>query len=136
METILLISSLVLWVVVLFLAFLLLGTLRAMGLLSWRLEQLEATTPKRLNRDGLKVGKKAPDFTLPGAAGGEVSLHDFAGRKVLLVFTQAGCSHCNSIVPELNRSSAAATLRSSWSTTALRRQPANGPARSALASPC
>src|SRR5262249_40869556 len=101
--TILLISSLVLWAVVLFLAFLLFGTLRAMGLLSWRLEQLEATTPKRLNRDGLKVGKKAPDFTLSAAAGGEVSLHDFPSREMLLGFTQPGCSHCNTIVPELNR---------------------------------
>jgi methylamine dehydrogenase accessory protein MauD len=93
----------ILWVVVLFLGFLLLGTLRSLGLLSWRLEQLEATTPKRLGRDGLKPGKKAPDFTLPSANGKEISLHDFAGRKVLLVFTQSGCSPCRTIVPELNR---------------------------------
>jgi methylamine dehydrogenase accessory protein MauD len=93
----------ILWAVVLFLGFLLLGTLRSLGLLSWRLEQLEATTPKRLGRDGLKPGKKAPDFTLPSADGKEVSLHDFAGRKVLLVFTQSGCSPCKAIIPELNR---------------------------------
>jgi methylamine dehydrogenase accessory protein MauD len=93
----------ILWAVVLFLGFLLLGTLRSLGLLSWRLEQLEATTPKRLGRDGLKPGKKAPDFTLPSANGKEISLHDFAGRKVLLVFTQSGCSPCKTIVPELNR---------------------------------
>jgi len=100
-----------------FLGFLLLGALRALGLLSWRLEQLEATTPKRLGRDGLKLGKKAPDFTLPcmtfrplsslsalnGESAMEVSLHDFAGRKVLLVFTQSGCSPCKAVVPELNR---------------------------------
>src|SRR5438105_14591379 len=59
------IGFVILWLVVLLLAFLLLGALRALGLLSWRLEQLEATTPKRLGRDGLKPGKKAPDFTLP-----------------------------------------------------------------------
>lgn len=93
----------ILWAVVLFLGFLLLGTLRSLGLLSWRLEQLEATTPKRLGRDGLKLGKKAPDFTLPSADGIELSLHDFAGRKVLLVFTQPGCSPCKAIIPELNR---------------------------------
>jgi methylamine dehydrogenase accessory protein MauD len=92
-----------LWAAVLFLGFLLLGTLRSLGLLSWRLEQLEATTPKRLGRDGLKPGKKAPAFTLPSADGKEVSLHDFAGRKVLLVFTQSGCSPCKAIIPELNR---------------------------------
>jgi methylamine dehydrogenase accessory protein MauD len=93
----------ILWAVVLFLGFSLLGTLRSLGLLSWRLEQLEATTPKRLGRDGLKPGKKAPDFTLPSADGTEISLHDFAGRKVLLVFTQSGCSPCKAIIPELNR---------------------------------
>jgi methylamine dehydrogenase accessory protein MauD len=97
------VSLVTLWAVVLFLGFLLLGTLRALGLLSWRLEQLEATTPKRLGRDGLKPGKKAPDFTLPSAAGDEISLHDFAGRRVLLVFTQSGCSPCKAVVPELNR---------------------------------
>jgi methylamine dehydrogenase accessory protein MauD len=103
MTTLLLISSIALWLAGLFLAFLLLGALRSLGLLRWRLEQLEATTPKRLGRDGLKRGKKAPDFTLPTVTGPEVSLHDFAGRRVLLVFTQAGCSPCQAIVPELNR---------------------------------
>src|SRR5713101_7394309 len=120
METIWLVAFLILRAIVLFLGFLLVGTLRALGLLTWRLEQLEATTPKRLGRDGLKPGKKAPDFTLPCANVGRVfnpsrrienpsydgttlSLHDFAGRKVLLVFTQSGCSPCQKIVPELNR---------------------------------
>jgi methylamine dehydrogenase accessory protein MauD len=103
METIWLVAFLALWAVVLFVGFLLLGALRALGVLSWRLEQLEATTPRRLGRDGLKPGKRAPDFTLPSADGKEVALHDFAGRKVLLVFTQSGCSPCQKIVPELNR---------------------------------
>jgi methylamine dehydrogenase accessory protein MauD len=103
MTTVLLISSAALWLVSLLLGFLLLGTLQNLALLRWRLEQLEATTPRRIGRDGLKCGKKAPDFTLPSAAGAEVSLHDFAGRRVLLVFTQSGCSPCHAIVPELHR---------------------------------
>jgi methylamine dehydrogenase accessory protein MauD len=103
MSVFLLVAIFVLWTVVLFLCFLLLGTLRSLGLLSWRLEQLEATMPKRLGRDGLKPGKKAPDFTLPNTEGKEVALHDFAGCKVLLVFTQSGCSPCKMIVPELNQ---------------------------------
>src|SRR5262249_35647538 len=103
MDAIALVANLVLWVVVLLLGFLLLGTLRALGLLRWRLEQLEATTPSRLGRSGLKPGKKAPDFTLPSVAGPEVALHDFAGRKVLLVFTQTGCGPCHKVMPELNR---------------------------------
>ena len=98
-----LVSYVFLWLVVLSLAFLLLGALRALGLLRWRLEQLEATTPSRLGRGGLKPGKRAPDFTLPCVAGGEVSLHDFAGRRVFLVFTQSGCKPCHKVAPELNR---------------------------------
>jgi methylamine dehydrogenase accessory protein MauD len=91
------------WLVVLSLAFLLLGSLRAIGLLRWRLEQLEATTPRRIRRGGLNVGKRAPDFTLTNIAGGELALHDFAGRKVLLVFMQPGCGPCHRVTPELNR---------------------------------
>jgi peroxiredoxin len=40
-----------------------------------------------------------------------VSLHDFAGRKVLLVFTQAGCGPCTVIVPELNKLHAKGEVR-------------------------
>jgi methylamine dehydrogenase accessory protein MauD len=96
-------SYLVLWLLVLFLGFLLLGALRALGLLRWRLEQLEATTPSRTGRGGLRPGKRAPDFTLPCVTGGEVSLRDFAGRRLLLVFTQSGCKPCHKVAPELNR---------------------------------
>src|SRR4051794_8041288 len=99
----LVLSQVLLWAMVLALGFLLLGTLRALGLLRWRLEQLEATTPHHTGRSGLKPGKKAPDFTLPSVTGAEVALSGFAGRKVLLVFTQAGCAPCRHILPELNR---------------------------------
>jgi methylamine dehydrogenase accessory protein MauD len=98
-----LIPFIVLCIMVLAVAFLLLGTLRSLGLVSWRLEQLEATMPRRLGRDGLRPGKKAPEFTLPGVEGRDISLHDFSGRRVLLVFTQSGCSPCQKIIPELNR---------------------------------
>lgn len=101
LDIILFVSYAVLWLVVLFLSFLLLGTLRVIGLLKWRLVQMEATTPSRMNRNGLKPGKMAPDFTLPSVAGADVSLRDFAGRKVLLVFTQSGCGPCHAIMPEL-----------------------------------
>lgn len=103
MTTALLIATCILGLGVLVLGFLLLGALRALGLLGWRLAELEATTPRRIGRDGLKPGRRAPDFTRPGADGREVSLRDFAGREVLLVFTQSGCSPCQKLVPELNR---------------------------------
>jgi methylamine dehydrogenase accessory protein MauD len=96
-------SYIALWVFVILLGFLLLGALRALGVQGWRLQQLEATTPSRVGRNGLKPGKTAPDFALPDATGGEVALRNFAGRKVLLVFTQSGCGPCHRIMPELNR---------------------------------
>ncbi|QDV32362.1 peroxiredoxin family protein [Tautonia plasticadhaerens] len=96
-------SVIALWAAVLLIAFLLLGVLRSLGLLRWRLDQLETVTPSRIGRDGLKLGAKAPDFTLVGHDGASRSLRDLAGRRVLLVFTQSGCGPCGAIVPELNR---------------------------------
>jgi methylamine dehydrogenase accessory protein MauD len=103
MEIVWLVATLLLWGIVAVHGFLLWGALRALALLRWRLEQLEATTPSRTSRSGLRLGKQAPDFTLPSITGPDVALHDFAGRKVLLVFMQVGCSPCRQIVPELNR---------------------------------
>ncbi len=97
-----LISYAVLWLVVGALTFLLLGTLRAHSILSWKLEELEMTTPNRVGRTGLKPGTPAPDFTLPKVGGGEASLRDFAGRPLLLVFVQAGCGPCHAMAPVLN----------------------------------
>ena len=102
MNAALLALNLVLLVAVVGLAFLVLGALRALGVLNWRLDQLEAMRPSRIGREGLKIGRKAPDFTLPSASGGEITLHEFAGRKLLLVFSQSGCGPCAEIVPELN----------------------------------
>ncbi len=97
------VAHLSLWLVLLFLAFVLWGALRALALLRWRLEELEAITPKRIGRSGLRPGKKAPDFKLPALSGGEVTLRHFANRRLLLVFMQPGCGPCQQISPELNR---------------------------------
>ncbi|GAB4435008.1 MAG: hypothetical protein Kow00120_01660 [Anaerolineae bacterium] len=35
---------------------------------------------------GIEVGATAPDFTLPSATGGEVSLADYAGRQPVLLY--------------------------------------------------
>lgn len=103
MNTVLLVSNIISWALVLTLGFLVLGTLRALGVLTWRVDQLGMVQPSRIGRDGLKIGKPAPDFTLPSSVNSETSLHDFTGRKVLLVFTQSGCGPCRTIIPELNR---------------------------------
>ena len=89
MWTLFLISYVLLWLALIAVAFLLLGTLRSLGLLQWQLDQLEATRPSRINREGLKAGTRAPDFTLPNALGGEVSLSDYAGEPVFLFFHMA-----------------------------------------------
>jgi methylamine dehydrogenase accessory protein MauD len=103
MNVFLLASSALLWLAVLCLGFLLLGVLRALALLRWRLEQFQATTPARKGRGGLKLGKAAPAFTLPRVGGDDVSLAEYAGRRVLLVFVQTGCRPCHAVAPELNR---------------------------------
>jgi methylamine dehydrogenase accessory protein MauD len=103
MNNFVLIANLALWAVVLFLGVLLLGALRAVALLRWQVAQLEATMPTRVGRNGLRPGKKAPEFTLPCTPTGEVTMQHYAGRKLLLAFMQPGCGPCHGIVPELNR---------------------------------
>ena len=55
----------------------------------------------RLNRKGLKAGEAAPDFRLPRIDGGELSLEDFRGRRVLLVFSDPHCGPCAELAPHL-----------------------------------
>jgi methylamine dehydrogenase accessory protein MauD len=88
---------------VLCLAFLMLGLLRKVQVLDWHYEQLHTTTPRRIGRDGVLPGKTAPDFTLPSLDGGKRSLSDFAGHRILLVFTQQGCGPCHQLLPVLPR---------------------------------
>jgi peroxiredoxin len=51
----------------------------------------------------LKAGTRAPDFRLPRLAGGELSLGELRGRRVLLVFSSPHCGPCNTVAPELQR---------------------------------
>jgi methylamine dehydrogenase accessory protein MauD len=103
MNTVLIVSNIALWGVVIAIAFLLLGTLRSLGLLQWQLDQVHATRPSRINREGLKPGRRAPDFTLPRVDGGETSLKEYGGKRVLLVFVQPNCGPCHEVVPALSR---------------------------------
>ena len=43
---------------------------------------------------GLRIGDKAPDFTLKNLQGVSVSLHQFLGRPVLLHFWAVDCTSC------------------------------------------
>jgi peroxiredoxin len=55
----------------------------------------------RLNRKGLKAGEVAPAFRLPRLDGGELSLGEFRGRRVLLVFSDPHCGPCAELAPRL-----------------------------------
>jgi peroxiredoxin len=55
----------------------------------------------RLNRSGLKAGAVAPEFRLPRVGGGELSLADLRGRRVLLVFSDPNCGPCDELAPRL-----------------------------------
>jgi peroxiredoxin len=95
-----LLAHLLLGSVALGLAFLLLGALRALRAWGWRLEQLEVALSGRL---GLPPGTRAPAFALPSVQGARVALKGFAGRRVLLVFTQCSRHPWQELLGELNR---------------------------------
>jgi peroxiredoxin len=92
-------------------------TLLRVGALEADIERLvvaaEAPSPKvggdrslarsRINRNGLRPGTIAPAFTLPRLDGGELSLSEYAGRRVLLVFSDPDCGPCDLLAPKLER---------------------------------
>jgi peroxiredoxin len=49
----------------------------------------------KIKRDGLRPGTPAPDFTLPRLDGGELTLTELRGQRVLLVFSSPHCPPCN-----------------------------------------
>jgi peroxiredoxin len=75
-----------------------------------RLDDLEqrqggskALTNSRIERDGIKAGTPAPHFELPDIYGRRVSLAEFRGRQVFLVFTDPECGPCDEVAPYLVR---------------------------------
>jgi len=59
-------------------------------------------TNSRINRDGLRPGVTAPAFSLPTVDGRTVALADYAGRRVLLVFSDPDCAPCMELLPRLD----------------------------------
>lgn len=57
----------------------------------------------RIERDGLKPGTPAPTFSLPDLYGHTVSLEQYRGRRVVLVFSDPQCGPCNALFPDLVR---------------------------------
>jgi peroxiredoxin len=68
----------------------------------------------KIRRDGLEPGTAAPDFTLPCVDGGELSLSQFRGRRVLLIFSDPHCSPCDELLPELERLARASGRVEEW----------------------
>ena len=48
-----------------------------------------------------QVGDKAPDFTLESIEGESISISDFRGQPVLIVFTSVKCKECEQQMPYL-----------------------------------
>jgi peroxiredoxin len=48
-----------------------------------------------------QIGDKAPAFTLESIEGENVSLNDYQGKTVLIVFTSVNCKECESQMPYL-----------------------------------
>lgn len=57
----------------------------------------------RIARDGLTQGTPAPAFHLPRPDNGELSLEQYRGQKVLLVFSDPECGPCNLLAPQLEK---------------------------------
>jgi peroxiredoxin len=55
----------------------------------------------KLERSGLKAGTPAPRFSLPDIYGRTVSLDEYRGKRVLLVFSDPQCGPCERLAPYL-----------------------------------
>ncbi len=55
----------------------------------------------KIIRDGLKAGTRAPEFTLPQVDGAELSLKQYLGQRLLLVFSDPACGPCQQLAPKL-----------------------------------
>jgi peroxiredoxin len=98
-------------------AWLLIQLLGQSGRVLLRLDNLEArlagrpmpaivpATPAPLPELGLPLGAPAPAFSLASLRGEALTLDDLrgAGKPVLLLFSDPGCSPCNALLPEVGR---------------------------------
>src|SRR5437660_6127716 len=65
---------------------------------------MKPLSQSRIERNGLKPGSIAPDFTLPDIYGGSVALEQYRGQRILLVFSDPHCGPCNDVAQQLVRS--------------------------------
>ena len=92
METALIVSSVLLWVIVLCNIVLTLALVR----------RLNATPRhKPLSLEMPAAGQPAPDFHAQTGDGETVTLSTFAGRKVAFIFISTNCTPCRQLLPRL-----------------------------------
>jgi peroxiredoxin len=65
------------------------------------LEGNRSLDDSRIKRNGLPAGTPAPVFHLPQINGSELSLSDYSGRRMLLIFSDPNCGPCNWLAPKL-----------------------------------
>ena len=75
----------------------------ALGRPPKRLAGMRSFEDSHIERNGLKAGTPAPSFTLPDLDGREVSLEEYIGKQLLLIFSDPNCGPCNQLAPELAR---------------------------------
>jgi len=80
------------------------GLLASLGSTERTLEELEEMIEKKKRQaEGLPAGAPAPAFELPDLNGKPVSLEQFRGQRVLLVFFSPECGYCKGLAPDLAR---------------------------------
>jgi len=90
METILIISSILLWVAVLLNLLLTLGLAR----------RIRSAFPRM---ESLKAGQKAPGFSAQTLQGKVVTLNDYEGKATAFIFVSPDCKPCREELPGIQR---------------------------------
>ena len=65
---------------------------------------MKPLSQSRIERNGLKPGSIAPDFTLADIYGHSIALEQYRGQRILVVFSDPRCGPCNDLAPQLVRS--------------------------------
>jgi peroxiredoxin len=98
-ETLVVVSLILQALTLAILTFCLFHLFRSQGRLLLRLDSLERTPESRIK--GLEVGTPIEDFQLQHSNGGSVSLSNFRGKKVLLLYWSPDCGFCEMAAEEL-----------------------------------